>query len=163
MSRADAPVAGRRPCRWSSPIAGTFRMARPRSAVTVWPSAPALTRLTGFSRSGRSSSLGWLASDGEALVRGAAPSLSLTAECGHPVESRCTILSAPVVSSEVHQPPGTSQGAGRLLRVLLGTATSAFRLIGPGHLAGGLAFAPTTPAPEVAWAAVPTAYDREDR
>lgn len=80
MSWADAPVAGRRPCRWSSPIAGTDRMAPPRSAVAVSPSAPGLTPLTGFSRSGSPSSLCWLAVAGEVLVQDPVPSLSLTAE-----------------------------------------------------------------------------------
>ena len=69
MSWAHAPVAGRRACRGSSPIAGTCREAPPRSAVAVSPPAPALTRLTGFSRSGRSSSLCLLPLAGEAPLR----------------------------------------------------------------------------------------------
>jgi hypothetical protein len=116
MSRAHAPVAGRRACRWSSPIAGPLRMARPRSAVTVWPSAPALARLTGFSRSGRSNSLSWLALACETLVR-PWPSLSLTAEGGQPVDDRCTVMPALVGQHQVHRPPGLSQGARRPLHV----------------------------------------------
>lgn len=70
MSWAHAPVAGRRACRRTSPVAVThIRMAPPRSAVTVSPSAPALARLTGFSRSGSPSPLGWLPLTGEAPVR----------------------------------------------------------------------------------------------
>lgn len=130
MSWADAPVAGRRPCRWSSPITGTeHRMTPPRSAVTVSPSAPALARLTGFSRSGRSSSFSWLAAEGEALVRGLAPSLRLTAECGHPVDSRCTILPALVTRPPSHQPPDATQGVRRLLHVLRDRPASAFRAL----------------------------------
>jgi hypothetical protein len=128
VSWADAPVAGRRPCRWSSPIAGTSRMARPRSAVAVWPSAPGLTPLTGFSRSGRSSSLGWLALACEALVR-PWPSLRLTAECGHPVDDRCTIMPALVGQHQVHRPSDAPQGVRRSLHVRERRRASAFHAL----------------------------------
>jgi len=115
VSWADAPVAGRRPCRWSSPIAGTCREAQPRSAVAVSPPAPALARLTGFSRSGRSITLGWLAAEGEALVR-VSPSLRLTAES---VDHQWTngvpsISDLGARSTKVIGPAGTSCAAGPL-------------------------------------------------
>ena len=97
MSRAHAPVAGGRACRWSSPIAAAHnRMARPRSAVTVWPSAPALARLTGFSRSGSDPAPDRLLPAGslianEAPLRPCGLARVLRLECGHPVEIRCTI------------------------------------------------------------------------
>ena len=61
MSWAHAPVAGRRACRGPLPVAGTCRIALPRSAVAASLSAPGLAPLTGFSRSGGPSTLGWLA------------------------------------------------------------------------------------------------------
>lgn len=96
MSWAHAPVAGRRACRWSSPIASAHnRMPPPRSAVTVWASAPALARLTGFSRSGDPARdplvpAGSLIAS-EAPLRPVGLARVLRLKCGHPVEGRCTI------------------------------------------------------------------------
>lgn len=96
MSWAHAPVAGRRACRWSSPIAAAHnRMPPPRSAVTVWASAPALSRLTGFSRSGDPARdplvpAGSLTAS-EAPLRPIGLARVLRLGCGHAVEPRCTI------------------------------------------------------------------------
>lgn len=49
---ANAPLAGRRMLSASLAWVGIVRQARPRSAVTVSPTAPGLAPLTGFSRSG---------------------------------------------------------------------------------------------------------------
>ena len=161
MSWAHAPGAGRRACRWSSPIAGTSRMARPRSAVTVWPSAPALARLTGFSRSGKArDSLAAPATPGSA-TSASRPSLGLAASCGHPVYDRCTLcvrtrMGRPSVSTgssaagiQIWKPGGFSV-------LPRSSRSSAFhapkgRLAGPGHRSSEVAWeAARTSAPKVA-------------
>ena len=134
MSWAHAPVAGRRACRRTSPVAVTHnRMAPPRSAVTVSPSAPALARLTGFSRSGSPSPLGWLPLTGEAPVRSF--DLALVLRLG--VDNRWT-TSVSSVSELVGQRQfvsrrDLSQDARRLLRVQrLGRAFGR-EVAGEGH------------------------------
>lgn len=52
VREANAPLAGRRMLSASLVSVGIVRQARPRSAVTVSPTAPGLAPLTGFSRSG---------------------------------------------------------------------------------------------------------------
>jgi hypothetical protein len=142
VSWAHAPVAGRRACRWSSPIASAHnRMPPPRSAVTVWASAPALARLTGFSRSGDPARdplvpAGSLtASDAPLRPLGLARVLRL--ECGHPVEPRCTIYACGGGTSTIASAAGCVTQARRLLRVQrLGGAhyRSSVPTSGRGHL-----------------------------